>query len=156
MNNKERLESHHRMYSWIKEQAKKNKYLDEDYERDDWEILNDTYPELLTFVENLLSNLESYVKREQELFDVENHILWVDYRDYKFKIWLDAERNPLKGDILLNDEIVVVGLESDSLTHLLTELERQVNNQINYRYQQELAIEIIKLNAEIKRLNGEK
>lgn len=67
MNNRERLESHKRMYSWIEEKTKKNCYLDEDYKRNDWEILTDLYPELLTLVEDLISNVETLVNQEQEL-----------------------------------------------------------------------------------------
>lgn len=66
MNNKERLESHKRMYSWLEEKAKENKFLDEDYKRNDWEILTDTYPELLTFVEDLISHIKELVKKEEE------------------------------------------------------------------------------------------
>lgn len=66
MNNKEKLESYKRMYSWLEEQANKNKYFDEDGKISDWETLTDLYPELLTLVEDLLSNLESYVKNEEE------------------------------------------------------------------------------------------
>ncbi len=139
------------MYSWLKEQIGKWHTFDDSDKLNDWESLEVQYPEVPAFVEDLLSHLESYVKREQELFNVENHILWVDYRDYRFKIYLDAERNTLVGDVFLNDEIDVMGAESDSLTHLLTELERQVDNQINYKYQSQLAQENIKLKDELER-----
>jgi hypothetical protein len=69
MNNTEILASHKRMYSWIKERAENNKHLDEDYKRNDWEILTDTYPELLTFLEDLIFNVEKLVNREQELLE---------------------------------------------------------------------------------------
>jgi len=152
MSNKERLASHYRMFSWIIDQGlKKHSWLGEEDETD-WVIIENRYPELITFIEDLLSHLEDYVKREEELFDVENHILWIDYRDYKFKIYLDAERNTLVGDVLLNNEIDVIGLESDSITHLITEMERAVDNQINYKYQSELAKEIIEKNRRIKEL----
>lgn len=127
----------------------KNRFTDDEW----YETIHQYYPEL---VEWLISDLESYVKREEELFNIENHILWVDYRDYKFKIFLDAERNTLVGDVFLDNEIDVTGLESDSLTHLLTELERKVDNQINYRYQSQLAKENIQLQDKIKHLEKEK
>jgi hypothetical protein len=112
--------------------------------------------DLTTLIEDLLFHLESYVKREEELFEVENHILWIDYRDYKFKIYLDAERNTLVGDVLLNDEVDVVGLESDSIVHLITEMERAVDNQINWNYQSELAKEIVEKDNRIKELEKKK
>lgn len=142
MNNPKPLDVYRFRFEEIKT---KNRFTDDEW----YETIHQYYPQL---VEWLISDLEEFTKREQELFDVENHILWVDYRDYKFKVWLDAERYTLKGDILLNDEIAIVGLESDSLTHLTTELERAVDNQISYSYQSQLAQEIIKLKEEIAQL----
>jgi len=136
MNNKERLRIHKLHYASLAEKIKDDK-------------------DLTNLIEWLISDLESYVKREEELFDIENHILRIDYRDYKFKIYLDAERNTLVGDVLLNDEIDVIGLESDSLTNLLNELESEVDEQINYRYQSQLAKEIIQYQDRIKELEQE-
>lgn len=155
MNNKERLESHKRIYSWLEEQAEKNKYFDEEDRISDWETLTDLYPELLTLVEDLISHLESYVKREQELFDVENHILWIDYRDYKFKIYLDAERNTLVGEVLVGDELDARGFESNSLDCLIERLERHSDEQSSYKYQNQLAKENIQLQDRIKELKRE-
>lgn len=88
MNNLEQLESHHRMYSWLEEQAKNNKYLDEDYKRNDWETLTNTYPELLTFIESLISHIKRLVNREQELLtEIDkwkkevNRLNWLAYRE---------------------------------------------------------------------------
>lgn len=145
MNNLKQLDSYRFRFEEIKT---KNRFNDDEW----YETIHKYYPEL---VEWLISHLQSYIKREEELFDIENHILWVDYRDYKFKIYLDAERNTLVGDVLLNNEIEVTGLESDSLTHLLTELERAVDNQISYRYQSQLAKENIQLQDQIKELEKE-
>jgi hypothetical protein len=145
--NQEQLDNYRKKFEEIKNKAEND--LEEDT---DWYLLNNEYPEL---VEELISDLESYVKREEELFNIENHILWIDYRDYKFKIYLDAERNTLVGDVLLNDEIDVIGLESDSITHLITEMERAVDNQINYQYQSQLAEENIKLRDWAKLFNCE-
>lgn len=145
MNNLKQLEIYHIRFEEIKT---KNRFTDDEW----YETIHQYYPQL---VERLISHLESYVKREEELFDVENHILWVDYRDYKFKIWLDAERETLKGYILLNNEIDVVGLESDSLTHLLTEMEKAVDNKISQGYQSQLAKEVIQLQDRIKELKEE-
>jgi hypothetical protein len=133
MNNKERLRIHKLHYASVIEKTKDDK-------------------DLTNLIEWLISDLESYVKREEELFEVENHILWIDYRDYKFKIYLNAEGHTLVGDVLLNGEIDVIGLDSDSITHLITEMERAVDNQRNYRYQSELAKEIIEKNIRIKEL----
>lgn len=135
-----RLEIHKLHYNYLVQEAEKNNL--------DWKTNND----LTNLIEWLISDLESYIKREEELFDIENHILWVDYRDYRLKICLDAERNTLVGEVFLNNEIDIMGLESDSLTHLLTELEREVDNQINYRYQSQLAKEIIQHQDRIKEL----
>lgn len=66
MNNLEQLESHHRMYSWLKEQLKTHRWLSKD-DRTDWTILEGDYPELLMFVENLISHIKILVNREQEL-----------------------------------------------------------------------------------------
>lgn len=139
-----KLEIYKLHYTHLIQEAEKNNL--------DWKNNKD----LVNLLDWLISDLESYVKREQKLFDVENHILWVDYRDYKFKIYLDADRNTLLGDILLNDEIDVIGLESDSLTQLLTELERLVDNQISIEYQSQLAKENIQLQNRIKELEEEK
>lgn len=57
MNNQERLASHKRMYSWIEEEAKKNRWISED-DRTDWIILEGCYPELLMLVEDLIRDLE--------------------------------------------------------------------------------------------------
>jgi len=122
---------------------------------DGWDRVCNEYPVIETIQELVADLLLSIKKEEKLLSEIENHILWVDYRDYKFKVWLDAERNTLVGDILLNDEIDVIGLESDSLTHLLTELERQVDNQINYKYQNQLAEENIQLQAEVEKWKKE-
>lgn len=61
MNNQERLESHKRMYSWVKEQAKKNRWLSED-DRNDWYILEGYYPDLLTLVEDLISDMNKVIQ----------------------------------------------------------------------------------------------
>lgn len=66
MNNLEQLESHHRMYSWLEEQIEKN-YTFDDEDDSDWQVLENRYPELLTFVESLISHVKSLVNREQEL-----------------------------------------------------------------------------------------
>ena len=58
MNNKERLASHYRMYEWLKEQAKKNNYPGDNEDSNDWDILENRYPELLTFIEDLISDVE--------------------------------------------------------------------------------------------------
>lgn len=133
MNSKERLRIHKLHYASLVEKTKDDK-------------------DLTNLIEWLIADLESYVQREEALFDIENHILWIDYRDYKFKIYLDAERHTLVGDILLDDEIAVIGLDSDSIVHLITEMERAVDNQISWNYQSELAKEIIEKNNRIKEL----
>ena len=67
MNSKEKLESHKRMYSWIKEKAKKNKYFDEDDRISDWETLENLYPELLNLVEDYESLVEMLLKDIEKL-----------------------------------------------------------------------------------------
>ena len=158
MNNKERLKCHFRMYSLIKEQASKNKRLywvsEEDTNQTDWEIIENVYPEIIIFIDYLLSNLKSFNKREQELFNVENCILWIDYRDYKLKVLLDAERDCLVGEVEgINGEY-----DSDSLTHLKEQLERAVDEEIGYTCQSqlaernnELAKQVIELKAEVEK-----
>ena len=154
MNNEERLKSHFRMYSWIKEQASKNKGLcwvsEDDTNQTDWEIIENVYPEIVTFIEDLLSNLKSFNKREQELFNVENCILWIDYRDYKLKVLLDAERDCLVGEV----EGVNGECDSDSLTHLKEQLERAVDEEIGYKLAErnnELSKQVIELKAEVEK-----
>ena len=65
MNDKEKLESHKRMYLWIQEQAKKNKYFDEEDKISDLETLENIYPELLVLVENLISDLDRIVNKKE-------------------------------------------------------------------------------------------
>jgi len=153
MNNKERLASHYKMYSWLKELCSiKPCYLGEE-DKNDWEILENRYPELLCFIEDLLSHLEEYTKREEELFDIENHILWIDYRDYKFKIYLDAERNTLVGEVI---EFNGYGqCYSDFLTHLKEQLERVVDEEISCNYKIQLVEEITEKNNRVKKLEEE-
>lgn len=67
MNSKEKLESHKRLYSWIEEQAKKNKYFDEEDRISDWETLENLYPELLNLVEDYESLVEMLLKDIEKL-----------------------------------------------------------------------------------------
>lgn len=78
----------------------------------------------------------------------------IDYKGYKFKIYLDAERKCLSGDVLISDERDT-WFDSDSLTHLIEQMERHVDSQINYKYQSELAREIIEHIDKIKELEEE-
>ena len=55
-----------------------------------------------------------------------NNILWVDYKEYKLKIFLDAERNCLVGEV----DGINGWYDSDSLTHLKEQLERPVDEKI--------------------------
>ena len=141
MNNPKPLDVYRFRFEEIKT---KNRFTDDEW----YETIHQYYPQLIDW---LISDLEEFTKREQELFNVENHILWVDYRDYQYKIYLSAENSSLYGE--------VKGLRgtyySDSITHLKEQLEREVDNQISYRYQSQLAKEITELQAEIKRLKGE-
>lgn len=84
----------------------------------------------------------------------ENHILWIDYKDYRFKIYIDIERKCLSGEVLINND-VDTWFDSDSLTHLIEQMERHVDNQINYKYQNQLAKEIIEYLDKIKELEEE-
>jgi hypothetical protein len=65
MNDKELLESYKRMYLWIQEKAKENKYFDEEDIVSDLETLENMYPELLVLVEDLISSLESVVNKNE-------------------------------------------------------------------------------------------
>ena len=65
MNDKEKLESHKRMYLWIQEQAKENKYFDEEDKISDLETLENMYPELLVLVEDLISDLDRIVNKKE-------------------------------------------------------------------------------------------
>lgn len=148
MNNKEKLESHHRLYSWIKELSYKDSYLEENGQTS-WETFANRYPEIVTLVESLLANLE--------LLNIEEgNILYINYRDYKLKIYLDVERNSLSGEV----EGINGDYDSDSLTNLKEQLERAVDEEIGYKYQSKLAErnseltkQVINLKAEIEKLN---
>ena len=65
MNDKEKLESHKRMYLWIQEQAKEHKYFDEEDKISDLETLENIYPELLILVEDLISDLDRVVNKKE-------------------------------------------------------------------------------------------
>lgn len=97
MNNIEQLEYHQRTYSWLKEQLKKHRWLSED-DRTDWVILEGDYPELLTFMEDLISSVECLVSREQELLakiddwkEEVNHLNWLVGEKYEKEAEFDLE-----------------------------------------------------------------
>jgi len=124
MNNKEKLELNKWLYSQLLKQAEETDYA-----------FQDRYPKFLELVEYLISDLESYVKREEELFDIENHILKEEYRDYQYTIFLEAEQDCLYGEIKrLNGRYC-----SDSLTHIREQIERAIDEEIHYKFQNQLA-----------------
>lgn len=88
------------------------------------------------------------------MYSTGSHILWIDYEDYRFKIYIDIERKCLSGEVLINGEWDT-WFDSDSLTHLIEQMERHVDNQINYKYQNQLAKEIIDYLDKIKKLEDE-
>lgn len=60
MNNQEKLKSHKKMYSWIKEKGMNGcTFYDED--DSDWVVIENRYPELMTLVEDLISDLEKII-----------------------------------------------------------------------------------------------
>jgi len=72
-----------------------------------------------------------------------NPILVKEYRDYHYEIYLDAERECLVGAIL---EFNGYGdCDSDSLTHLIEQIKRRIDEEIHYNYQNRLAREIREL-----------
>lgn len=87
-----------------------------------------------------------------------NNFLYIDYRGYKLKMYLDAERNCLSGEV----EGVNGEYDADSITNLKEVLERAVDEEIGYKYQSELAErnndlakQVIDLKAEVKRWKKE-
>jgi len=75
-----------------------------------------------------------------------NPVLAKEYRDYKYEIYLDAERECLSGEVLgLNG-----WYDSDSLTHLIEQIERRIDLEICYEYQNRLAKEIKELEKEVE------
>lgn len=66
MDYKEKLKSHKRMYLWIQEQVKKNKYFDNEDKISDLETLEDMYPQLLNLVENLINDLEKAINKNEK------------------------------------------------------------------------------------------
>lgn len=65
-----------------------------------------------------------------------NPILAKEYRDCHYEIYLDAERECLVGAIL---EFNGYGdCDSDSLTHLKEQIERAIDLDITYKYQNKL------------------
>jgi len=70
-----------------------------------------------------------------------NPVLTKEYRDYKYEIYLDAERECLSGEILgLNG-----WYDSDSLTHLIEQIERRIDEEIHYKFHNQLVEDNVKL-----------
>lgn len=123
MNNQEKLELNKWLYSQLLKQAEETDYA-----------FQDRYPKFLELIEHLISDLESYVKREEELVEIANYILKEEYRDYQYTISLDAERDCLYGEIKrLNGWYY-----SDSLTHIREQIERAIDAEIDYKYEKQL------------------
>lgn len=140
MNNKEKLELNKWLYSQLLKQAEETDYA-----------FQDRYPKFLELIECLISDLESYVKREEELVNVENHISKEEYRDYQYTISLDAKRDCLYGEIKgLNGWYY-----SDSLTHIREQIERAIDTDIDYKYHNQLSEENKKLKDWAKSFNCE-
>jgi hypothetical protein len=89
--------------------------------------------------------MTTYSEMEEESKRImNNNFLWIDYRDYTFKIYLDTEKITLVGQVLREGKIVSRGFESNSLNCLIEKLERQVDELNSDKKLNLLAREIIK------------
>lgn len=73
----------------------------------------------------------------------EDNVIIGEYREYHYKIYLDAETKCLVGTILEFDGFG--DCKSDSLTHLKEQIERDIDEDIYYKYHNQLLEENRKL-----------